>query len=91
MALERIPERAAVILAALAAALLLGGCGAVRGVVCEPCREPIPAHRLVGINPATMACQRFDAALGEFVGPFLPVSECAGKPRPIELPDDESG
>lgn len=98
---ERILDAAtglpAAVALALAAAALLASCASVRGLVCgapEPCIVEPPVRELVGIDPATMACRRFDPAIGErgeFIGPFLPVSRCAGKPRPVVLPDDDSG
>jgi hypothetical protein len=36
-----------------------------------------------GYNPATNRCQCFDGE--QYGGPFLPDTDCAGQPRPIEV------
>lgn len=45
------------------------------------CEEPEP-EPIYGIDPATMACRRWDPERQAFVGEFLPVSVCSGKPTP---------
>ena len=64
---------------------LFGLTAVLVGLSLVGCEEP-EEKPIYGINPATMACQRWDVERQAFVGEFLPVSVCSGKPTPELLP-----